>query len=172
MQLPDTFSQDGKNINVVVDTPAGSPAKYNYDEKTGSFKLKKILPAGLVFPFHFGFVPHTLAEDGDPLDVLVLMDAPSWPGCIVECRIPGMLQATQTMRSKKVHNDRIIGVANASRKFKKIKSISDLDPYLMEEIINFLLSYTRLENKNFKITSKQGPEKAMALIKRLMADRD
>ena len=165
MQLPNIFSENGKNLNVVVETPAGSCAKYNYDGQTGSFKLKKILPQGLLFPFHFGFVPHTLAEDGDPLDVLVLMDGPAWPGCIIECRPVGVLIALQTVRNKPMHNDRIIAVPDASRKFKKIKSISDFEPYLIEEVINFLVSYTRLENKKFTVTSKRGPEKAMTLIK-------
>jgi inorganic pyrophosphatase len=88
------------------------------------FKLKKILPEGMVFPFHFGFIPYTKAEDGDPLDVLVLLDELSWPGCIIKCRITGVLEATETKDNKTVRNDRLIATAEASEKYNKIKRLS------------------------------------------------
>ena len=79
MKLPSAFTKNKTCINAIIETPKGCAAKYNYDEETQMFKLKKLLPAGMVFPFHFGFIPGTHAEDGDPLDVLVLLDEPSWP---------------------------------------------------------------------------------------------
>ena len=77
------FTEDGADVNVVIETPQGSRNKFNYDEELGLFKLGGVLPAGAVFPFDFGFVPETTGGDGDPLDVLVLMDEPAFPGCLV-----------------------------------------------------------------------------------------
>ena len=76
MKLPQTFANKTHHIHAVIETPKGSAAKYVFDPETGLYKLKKILPEGIVFPFHFGFIPATIAEDGDPVDVFVLMDEP------------------------------------------------------------------------------------------------
>src|SRR5688500_10091266 len=73
--------------NVIIETPKGSRNKYKYDEQRGLFKLRKMLPLGSIFPFDFGFLPSTRGADGDPLDVLVLMDAPTFPGCVVLVRL-------------------------------------------------------------------------------------
>ena len=87
------FADDDGELNVVVETPKGSRNKYNYDEKLGLFKLGGVLPAGAFFPFDFGFVPATVGGDGDPLDVLVLMDEPAFTGCLVESRLLGVVEA-------------------------------------------------------------------------------
>src|SRR3954454_21727082 len=102
---------DGDNLTVIIETPKGSQNKYTYEPRLGAFILGGVLPAGAVFPFDFGFVPSTLAEDGDPLDVLVLMDGPAFTGCIVQCRPLGVIEAEQTEDGKKVRNDRLIAVA-------------------------------------------------------------
>ncbi len=170
MKLPSTFTEEKGCINVLVETPAGSAAKYNFDDETGLFKLKKILPAGLVFPFHFGFVPHTHAQDGDPLDVLVIMDGESWPGCVIECKVLGVIEAEQTTNDITVRNDRIIASALASKGHEKINSIFDFDSFFVDEIINFLVSYTRLEEKKFKVIAKHGPQTAIDLIRKQVAN--
>ena len=100
MKLPKTFANKSNHIHAVIETPKGCAAKYNFDAETGLFKLKKILPEGMVFPLHFGFIPFTLAEDGDPLDVMVLMDEPSWPGCFIECKVLGVIEAEQKVDGK------------------------------------------------------------------------
>lgn len=87
------------------------------------FKLKKNLPEGLNFPFHFGFIPYTKAEDGDPLDVLILMDEPSWPGCVIECKLLGVIEAEQTENNTTSRNDRMIAAAAASRRYGETNSI-------------------------------------------------
>jgi inorganic pyrophosphatase len=166
MNLPSTFTTDKNCINAVIETPKGCAAKYNYDEETQMFKLKKILPAGMVFPFHFGFIPYTKAEDGDPLDVLVLLDEPSWPGCIIECTVIGVLEAEEIKNKKRARNDRLIATANASEKYNKIKELSQLDNYLQKEIENFFNTYTNLEKKEFKVLSKKEAEIAIHLIKK------
>src|ERR687894_2250957 len=110
-----TFNDEG-DLNVVIETPKGSRNKYNYDGKTGLFKLGGVLPAGASFPFDFGFVPSTVGGDGDPLDVLVLMDEPPFAGCLVRTRLVGVIEAEQTERDgETTRNDRLIGVAADAR---------------------------------------------------------
>jgi inorganic pyrophosphatase len=87
-------------VLVVIETPKGSPNKFAFEPRFGTFVLKGVLPAGAVFPFDFGFVPSTRAEDGDPVDVLVLMDAPAFPGCVVPSRLVGVIEAEQTEGGK------------------------------------------------------------------------
>src|SRR5262249_28719098 len=95
-------------LNVVVDTPKGSRNKYKFDEQHQLWRLSKVLPLGLLFPYDFGFVPSTQGEDGDPVDVLLLMDEPTFPGCVVSARLIGILEAEQTDDSETVRNDRLI----------------------------------------------------------------
>ena len=88
-------------IHVIIETPSGSRNKYSYDEDEKIFILKKVLPAGMTFPYTFGFVPSTKAEDGDPIDVLVLMDEPALQGCLVKCRPIGIIEGEQGDRGKR-----------------------------------------------------------------------
>lgn len=171
MQLPKVFNENG-TVNAVIETPAGSNVKYNYVAEAGTFKLKKVLPAGTVFPIHFGFLPHTVAGDGDPLDIIVLLEGPSWPGCIIECRVVGVVEADQVQDNKRVRNDRIIGIAVASRQYQDVKDIEDLENNLLPEINNFLQSYTRLEPKDFRILGNKDVSTAISLIKESMQDGD
>ncbi|MDQ6761122.1 MAG: inorganic diphosphatase [Bacteroidota bacterium] len=166
MKLPPTFAKNKKHIHAIVETPKGCAAKYNFDEKTQMFKLKKILPEGLNFPFHFGFIPFTKAEDGDPVDVLILMDEPAWPGCIIECKLLGVIEAEQTEDGKTARNDRMIATAIVANRYKEIQSIFSLDAYLIDEIINFLVSYNRFEKKEFKVIGRQGSQVAINLVKK------
>src|SRR5215210_3886384 len=92
------FTEESDDLNVIIETPKGSRNKFNYDEELGLFKLGGVLPAGAVFPFDFGFVPSTVGGDGDPLDVLVLMDEPAFAGCLVAVQLIGVIEAEQTER--------------------------------------------------------------------------
>ena len=94
------FDRKSGNLNVVIDTPKGSRNKYGFDFDIDAYKLKSVLPHGTVFPFDFGSIPNTVAEDGDPLDVLVLMDEPVFIGCLVETRLLGVIEAEQTEEGK------------------------------------------------------------------------
>jgi len=172
MKLPPTFSKKEKHIHAVIETPKGCEAKYNYDPDTGMFKLKKILPKGMAFPFHFGFIPHTKAEDGDPLDVLVLLDELSWPGCIIESTLIGVMDAEETKEGETVRNDRLIATAKASEKYNAIKDLTLMDDYLEKEIENFFNNYCNLEKKEFKVIAKKGPETAMKLLKKQTVNGD
>src|SRR6478752_3252537 len=93
---------DKHTVRVVIETPKGSRNKYAFDSEDRTFSLKKVLPAGMGFPYDFGFVPSTLAEDGDPVDVLVLMDEPAFAGCVLECRLIGVIEGEQKDGKKKI----------------------------------------------------------------------
>src|SRR5918998_3541164 len=123
----DAFAGDSGELNAIIETPKGSRNKFDYDEDAGLFKLGGVLPAGSVFPFDFGFVPSTLGGDGDPLDVLLLMDEPAFPGCLVEARLVGVVEAEQTERDgETTRNDRLVAVAAESRAHSKVRSLATL----------------------------------------------
>src|SRR5690606_14084687 len=111
--------------------------KFAYDEKLGIFRLKKVLPAGAVFPFHFGFIPGTWAEDDGPLDVLVLMEEPAFPGCLVPSRLLGTLEARQSKKGRMMRNDRFIAVAEKMPAFEHYRGINDLESPVIEQIEHF-----------------------------------
>src|SRR5262245_26349594 len=131
MVLPPTFSENN-NINAIIETPRGSRNKYNYDGETGLYFLKKILPAGFAFPLDFGFIPHTMAEDNDPLDIIVFMEEAAFPGCLVECRAVGIMKAEQKRNNKIIRNDRVVGVAICSASFTSITDVSDLNKEILQ----------------------------------------
>lgn len=159
----------GKNkdaINVVIETPKGCRNKYAYDEKLKAFRLKKILPAGAVFPFDFGYIPDTEGEDGDPLDILVIMDEPAYPGCVIGCRIIGALKAKQSSKKNGMEeNDRLIGVSVVSRDFTDVKDLKDINKNILDEIEHFFVSYNKEEGKEFEPQGWCDAESAKKLIK-------
>src|SRR3984957_8142112 len=109
-QLKPFDSDDKHLLRVVIETPKGSRNKFALNQEQHIFELTKVLPAGLAFPYDFGFVPSTEADDGDPVDVLVLMDEPAFPGCVLKCRLIGVIQGQQGAKKKQVRNDRIIAI--------------------------------------------------------------
>lgn len=159
------FKTDGEEINVIIETPKGSRNKFNYDEELGLFKLGGVLPAGASFPFDFGFVPSTLGGDGDPLDVLVLMDEPAFTGCLVATRLIGVVEAEQTEQDgETTRNDRLIGVASKAREHSHVRTIGKLNKNLLDEIEHFFVSYNVIKGKEFKPRGRFGPERARRLI--------
>ena len=98
-------------LQVIIETPAGSRNKFAFDADQCIFALKKVLPAGMVFPYDFGFLPQAMSPDGDPIDVLLLMDEPAFPGCAVRARLIGVIEGQQLDGKKKVRNDRLVAVA-------------------------------------------------------------
>ncbi|AIE86123.1 inorganic diphosphatase [Fimbriimonas ginsengisoli] len=158
------YDDDG-TLNVVIETPQGSRNKLAFDEKLGLFRLKGVLPAGHSFPFDFGFIPSTAGEDGDPLDVLVLMDAAVYPGCLVPSRLIGVIEAEQTERGGKTErNDRLIAVAANSRVHETIKDLGDLSGPLLDEIEHFFISYNEAKGKQFCPKARRGHTAANRLV--------
>ena len=159
------------SITVIVETPQGSRNKLKYDEQLGRFRLSHVLPAGMVFPFDFGFIPDTRGEDGDPLDVLVLSDAPLPMGCAVETRLVGVLEVEQRERSGEVvRNDRLIGVAEASTTHEATRELVDVSAVLLDEISAFFDQYNRLDGKGFRVLHRRGSSAAADLVRRSAAE--
>jgi inorganic pyrophosphatase len=158
------FSGDADELNVIIDTPKWSRNKYKFDEELGLFKLGGVLPAGAVFPFDFGYVPSTLGGDGDPLDVLLLMDEPAFVGCLVAARLIGVIEAEQTEDGETTRNDRLIAVASDSRTHQNVRSLNSLDDVFVDEIEHFFVSYNEAKNKIFKPLGRHGPQRALQLL--------
>src|SRR5256714_14427182 len=135
---------DRKTIQVVIETPKGSRNKYAFDPEQKVFELKKVLPAGMAFPYDFGFIPSTTAEDGDPVDVLVLMDEPAFPGCLLKCRLIGIIEGVQGEKKEKERNDRIVAVEDAQHSYSHIEHIDDLGEEVVEEIEKVFVNYHQL----------------------------
>ena len=123
----------------------------------------------MVFPYDFGFVPATVGEDGDPLDVLVLMDAPVVPGCVIRGRLLGVFEARQREKKKDwVKNDRLVAVACHAQTHQDAKTINDLRPHMPEEICEFFAGYNKLRGREFETLDISGPRKAMKIVERGM----
>jgi inorganic pyrophosphatase len=154
-------------FRVVIETPRGSRNKYSYDSEQQVFVLKKVLPAGMTFPFDFGFVPATLAEDGDPIDVLLLMDEPAFPGCTVRARLVGALEAEEKNdKGEKQRNDRLIAVALESPTYSDMKSLDALGERLVGDIEKFFVTYQKLRGNQFKVIARSDAHKAAQLIEK------
>jgi len=168
MKLTKVPPIEHKLVNVIIETPRGNQNKFNYDPELELFRLKKTLPMGMVFPFDFGFIPNTLAEDGDPADVLVIMDQQGYAGCLVQCRPIGVIEATQTEgQNESVRNDRIIAVAASSQLYAAIESVKELNENMAAEIETFFVNYNKHEGKVFSPLRWAGAHAAVKLIKRL-----
>ncbi|MET3885877.1 inorganic pyrophosphatase [Chitinophagaceae bacterium OAS944] len=134
-------------MDIIIETPKGSRQKYTYEKESKLFRLKKVLAPGLVFPYDFGFIPGTKGEDGDPLDILVISEYHGFPGCIMDVRIAGCLQATQTAGKHTYRNDRYIGILEQSSVFENIATLSDLPDTLIDSIKLFFSTYLQAEGK-------------------------
>lgn len=146
-----------ETIEVVIETPKGSPLKYAYEPDTHFFRLKKILPLGMAFPYDFGFIPGTKGEDGDPLDIIVLSEFASFPGCKMDCRFIGGLQAEQSEKSgsdRMIRNDRFLAVPVQSQVFEKTQSIDDLPETLLTQLEEFFTGYNNIEGKRFRVLGR------------------
>ena len=159
---------DDSTIHVVIETPKGCGNKYKFDPDLGSFVLSKVLPEGMTFPYDFGFVPSTESDDGDPIDVLLLMDQPAFPGCIIDSRLIGVIEGEQTEDGKTERNDRLIAVANENRTYSDLKNIADMNEVLVRDIGEFFVNYHRLRGHRFKVLGSKGPKQAHRLLKKAM----
>ncbi len=161
-----TFRGDGDNLNVIIETPKGSRNKLDYEPDLGVFELAGVLPEGSVFPYDFGFIPSTLGEDGDPLDVLVFLDESVPTGCLISARLIGVIEADQTERDgQTARNDRLLAVATRAHTHADVKTIEDLRPKMVDEIEHFFISYNHTKDKSFKPVSRGGPVRALQLIR-------
>ena len=163
-KLQSTDQDDDAIIQVVIETPKGSRNKYAFDEEQRVFELKKVLPAGMTFPYDFGFVPRTLAEDGDPVDVLVLMDEPAFPGCLLKCRLIGIIEGEQGDKKKTERNDRVVAVEKENHSWADIKVIDDLGKKFLRELEIFFENYHELSGEQYRVIDVRGPKHARKCI--------
>ena len=153
-------------VSITIETPRGSRNKIKYEPAKKMYSLSKILPEGMVFPYDFGFVPRTKADDGDPLDVLVLTDEPLFPGCLVECRVIGVIELTQKEAGKKEHNDRLIAVAQASLLYADVQDLAGLNGVVLKQVEEFFVNYQRVRNIKVIIHGRHGPDRARQILRR------
>jgi inorganic pyrophosphatase len=151
-------------IQVIIETPKGSRNKFAFDVEQNIFTVKRVLPAGMSFPYDFGFLPRTLAPDGDPIDVLLLMDEPAFPGIAVRARLIGIIEGEQANGKKKIRNDRLLAVAEMNHEYASIKRISDLPKKFLRELEEFFVNYHRLEGKEYTLLGCKKTAAAMRII--------
>jgi inorganic pyrophosphatase len=149
-------------INVLVEITAGSKNKYEYDKDLQAFALDRVLYSSVQYPYDYGFVPNTLADDGDPLDGMVLMDEPTFPGCVIAARPIGML----IMIDGGDHDEKILCVPDKDPRYKHIKSLADIAPHRLDEIAEFFRSYKNLEKKVTEIRGWEDIDRVMPLVER------
>jgi inorganic pyrophosphatase len=155
-------SPGSKTVNVVVETPAGSRSK---------FRLHKHLPLGSSFPFDFGFVPGTLAEDGDALDAVIVESEPSFTGCLVTVRLLGVIEAQQTEKGKTIRNDRLIVTPETEKIHPTARSLGDLPEKMLDQIEKFFAFYNEAEGRSFVAIGRRGPRRAARLIELALVSR-
>jgi inorganic pyrophosphatase len=158
------FNKDKKCWNVIVETPKGSNVKYALDEKTGLLIVKKALPEGMVFPFNFGMIPGTIAEDGDPIDVLVLNEGALVAGCLLHVKPVGVIKAKQSDGKKAVRNDRIIGQAVPREAPVELEEIKLTDK-MISQIEFFFKAYNEAYGEKFRILGTGSAREAVGLVK-------
>jgi len=152
-------------VEIIIETPKGSSNKYIWDEEREVVKFKKCMPLGFIFPFDFGMIPGTKAEDGDPVDVLLLMEEPVYPGTFIEVKIIAGLKATQKQASKKGRNDRLIAIEKTCPVYGHYERLQDIGQNLQLQIENFFRSYNEVQHKEFVPLGWADAEEAMQLIK-------
>jgi inorganic pyrophosphatase len=158
-------------ITAIVETPKGQGLKFDFDPLLGCMKLNKIMPLGLVFPFDFGYIPGTIGGDGDPIDVLIISEIPTFPGCAIDCRIIGGIKANQQERDgEKMRNDRIIAIPEVSIQYAAVKTLNELPSSLMEQVIAFFENYNAQAGKIFSPVQKLTPTQAGNIIKKARSE--
>jgi inorganic pyrophosphatase len=158
---------DKDHVYAVVETPRGSRAKLAFDPKLGAFTLSKPLLAGLTYPYDWGFIPSTKAPDGDPLDVLIVHDAATYPGLVLCCKPIGILEVVQSEKGKKERNDRVFAVPDRSPFEGDLQDIRRLPPRAIDELEKFFAATDALEPKKLQFLGWRGPAKAIKTIKKL-----
>lgn len=153
---------DKDGLNVIVEIPKLSRVKYELDKATGLIKYDRVLYSPMHYPANYGFVPQTLWEDGDPLDVLVLGDEPLVPGCIVEARPIGVLDMVDGGEG----DAKVLAVPTSDPRWKNTKDISDLEPHLLDEIKHFFTVYKDLQMKKVEVGNWSGREKAQQAVEK------
>ncbi len=149
-----------KVVDAFIEIPTGSQNKYEYDKEKGVFKLDRVLFSPMFYPAEYGYLENTLALDGDPLDILVLVTNPTFPGCVIESRVIGFLN----MIDSGEEDAKLLAVPVEDPRFDHVQSLEDVPEHTLKEISHFFERYKDLQGKKTEIGSWEGPEKAAQLV--------
>ncbi len=164
LNLPSRFGEGG--VNVVVETPRSSRAKFKFDTTLQAFRMSRPLTLGLRYPFDWGFVPSSCAADRDPLDALVIHDGESYPGVVIPCRPVGVLEVMQREDGKRFRNDRVLFVPYAAPRQKNLDDVQALSRAMKEELERFFLASIAGTDKALTVLGWRGARAAMAAVKK------
>jgi len=166
MKLPQTFTGE-RTVHAIIETPHGSRNKFDYDETFELFTLKKVFPPGTSLPFPMGFIPRTKGEDGDPLDIFVLTEDDTYPGCLIESRVIGIVKIYQAdADGRPIRNDRVLAVPTASADLATITDIAMVDQQKLQALIDFCIFYNRYEGKQIDVRGTGNAAEALACIRK------
>lgn len=152
-------------VTAVVEIPGRSRNKYEIDKESGLFKLDRVLYSSVHYPAEYGIIPRTLHEDGDPLDIMVYIEEPTFTGCMIECRPIGVMH----MKDRGVPDDKVFAVSTTDPLTAHINTITDLPGHYLHEVTHFFRVYKDLEGKRVEVTGWSDPEKAKAIINECIA---
>lgn len=155
-------------LNVLIEIPGGSKNKYEFDKDLQAFALDRVLYSSVQYPYDYGFVPNTLADDGDPLDGMVLMDEPTFPGCVIATRPIGMLE----MIDGGDRDEKILCVPDKDPRYTSVKSLEDVAQHRLDEIAEFFRSYKHLEKKVTEILGWKNLDQVMPLVEKCIRAAD
>ena len=147
-------------VNVLIEIPAGSKNKYEFDKDLNAFALDRVLYSSVQYPYDYGFIPNTLADDGDPLDGMVLIDQPTFPGCVIAARPIGMLE----MIDGSDRDEKILCVPDKDPRYSQVKSLRDVGQHRKDEIAEFFKTYKNLEKKVTEILGWKDVGEIMPLV--------
>lgn len=154
-------------FNTIIEIPKGSTNKYEFDTELGTFRLDRVLFSPLFYPFDYGFIPQTHYRRRDPIDVLVLVSHPTFPGCVVEAKAIGVLK----MRDEKGSDEKIICVATKDPRYAMRKSLNDLQEHTRKELVHFFEVYKTLEEKSVEVLGWEDVATAVEIIEKYRTDR-
>lgn len=152
-------------VDAFIEIPTGSQNKYEFDKETGRFKLDRVLFSPMHYPTEYGYIENTLAEDGDPLDILLMTSFPTFPGCVIESRVIGVL----IMSDDKGKDEKLLAVPTEDPRFKEVHTLDDIPAHKLKEIAHFFQVYKDLENKKVSIEGWQGVDVAGRLLEECKA---
>lgn len=147
-------------VDAVIEIPLRTKNKFEVDHKTNKIKLDRVLYSAMTYPFEYGFIPNTLAKDGDPLDILVISSEKTFPGCIVPARVIGYLSVIDNG----YEDYKLISVVDVDPRYNEINSLEDLSSFTLDEIKNFFQNYKTLQNIEVKVYDYKNKESALKLI--------
>jgi inorganic pyrophosphatase len=149
-------------LNVLIEIAAGSKNKYEFDKDLGALALDRVLSSSVMYPYDYGFIPNTLADDGDPLDGMVIMDEPTFPGCVIAARPIGMME----MIDGGDRDEKILCVPDKDPRYAHVKSLKDIPQHRLDEIAEFFKTYKNLEKKAVEVLGWKDVDAVLPLVEK------